>query len=677
MLRCFCHRHARICLLFALCFGALTLCTHAQVTATWTGKANDSLWTDSNNWDTHAVPGSNDTAIIDLQGSNVVVLSSNLFIGTIELGGQGTNILELTGISIQCTGLISITNGGILEITSNSTVVGGSFQNSGTIDIPAGLGELTLTTNCSFTNSGVIDIETNSILDLVSSPLVFESGTVFNGPGTVNLASGFNCDGQITANGIVLFNSSQGGNVVWTGSGLLQFIAGEMSNVTFAPDFQVEMIGPYPKVLLGECTNQGTIRLLGTGFLDANPEPSFNGVFCNSGVLQIETNCGIGGFALFQNTGTIRMPANLGELSLTNECNFTNYGAIDVETNSILDLVAPYTESFAAFESGSDFVGPGTVHTIGLGNVFYEGTITVNGTLEYDSDAPQNGNSFWTGPGLLRWLGGGLNNVTFSSGFHVEVSGDNYKFASVGTNQGTVRWLGGGYLNDDVNGGQFYNSGLVQIEADGIWNNTPIKNQSSGIFRQLAGNFSIASLTNCGTVDLQSGELNVASNFFSGSNSVYQITLNGTTPGTNYNQLTAQNLALNGSLKVVLTNGFLPVSGNSFVIANDSSQSGTFSNLTVPTFQSNLVMNVRYSPGSVLLEVDPVFFGLTNSLYTNGTFQFSLNGPPASAYDIQASSNLIDWITIGTNSPFTGTLNFTDTNASIWDHRFYRARIYP
>src|SRR5215469_10284473 len=127
------YRRLAIRLLLALCFSTLALSIRAQVTATWTGKANDSLWTSSKNWNTHTVPGSNDTAIIDLSGSNLVVLDTNIVIGSIQLGGQGTNILQLTGVTIECAGSISISNNAVLQITGSSAVAGGSIQNAGTI----------------------------------------------------------------------------------------------------------------------------------------------------------------------------------------------------------------------------------------------------------------------------------------------------------------------------------------------------------------------------------------------------------------------------------------------------------------------------------------------------------------------------------------------------------------
>ena len=55
----------------------------------------------------------------------------------------------------------------------------------------------------------------------------------------------------------------------------------------------------------------------------------------------------------------------------------------------------------------------------------------------------------------------------------------------------------------------------------------------------------------------------------------------------------------------------------------------------------------------------------------NGT-----SGPAAAAYDIQVSTNLTDWTTIESNSPFSGEVLFTDTNSASSDHRFYRSRIF-
>ncbi|PYJ80629.1 MAG: hypothetical protein DME22_23770, partial [Verrucomicrobia bacterium] len=61
---------------------------------------------------------------------------------------------------------------------------------------------------------------------------------------------------------------------------------------------------------------------------------------------------------------------------------------------------------------------------------------------------------------------------------------------------------------------------------------------------------------------------------------------------------------------------------------------------------------------------------LSSSAYSNNQFQFSLTGVPGYTYIVQASTNLTSWISVKTNtSPFT----FTDTQATNYPYRFYRA----
>jgi hypothetical protein len=54
----------------------------------------------------------------------------------------------------------------------------------------------------------------------------------------------------------------------------------------------------------------------------------------------------------------------------------------------------------------------------------------------------------------------------------------------------------------------------------------------------------------------------------------------------------------------------------------------------------------------------------------NGLFALSVSGVPNYQYVVQASTNLVDWVSVGTNSaPFT----FVDANAGQYSQRFYRA----
>jgi hypothetical protein len=61
---------------------------------------------------------------------------------------------------------------------------------------------------------------------------------------------------------------------------------------------------------------------------------------------------------------------------------------------------------------------------------------------------------------------------------------------------------------------------------------------------------------------------------------------------------------------------------------------------------------------------------LSSAASTSSGFNFSVNGTAASLYVIVASTNLTDWVVVSTNtSPFA----FTDSNASKYSHRFYKA----
>jgi hypothetical protein len=581
-------------------------------------------------------------------------------------------------------------NTGLLQIETNCFVsfvgfgASSSFQNTGTIKIPPGLGEISLTVAGPLTNYGVIDVETNSTLDFNNGPgpgtvLDFESGTVFAGPGTVQFISGYpiNCDGTITVDGTIVLNSSQTGDAIWTGPGLLQFLAGAMNNDTFAPGFNVQLLSSNSKTFEGACTNEGTMRVLGAGNLVADPFPFNTSLFYNTGLFQIETNFEMDNLLGFKNTGTIKVPPGLGLQLFTINCPLTNSGVIDVETNSELDMAnSGYGSGSQTYLDGTLFNGPGTISFVDTGNggIACYGSVIDNCVLNLQAN--MSGASTWTGSGLFSWLGGVISSVDFGPGFQSQISGSQAKFLTgIGTNEGTLSWLGGGQLNDSMTSGEFYNSGTFQVSADGTWNNILLNNLIGGNFRQLSGAFFVSYFRNLGSVEAVSGSLNVASNFISSANSSYQVTVNGATPGTNFNQLSAQTLALNGSLQVVLSNGFSPAIGNSFPIMTGR-RVGSFSYTTLPPPQSNLMWHVHYSSGSVTLEVAQPG-ALTDVGFANGTFQFSLNGFATGSYDIQASSNLLDWTTIETNYPFSGSVTVTDTNAAEFGNRFYRARMFP
>ena len=82
------------------------------------------------------------------------------------------------------------------------------------------------------------------------------------------------------------------------------------------------------------------------------------------------------------------------------------------------------------------------------------------------------------------------------------------------------------------------------------------------------------------------------------------------------------------------------------------------------------------SSNAVLFANSPTRFG-SFGLTGGGGFQFQLIGISGSNYVFQASSNLVDWLPLLTNSDPNGLLFFTDLNASNFIRRFYRAKPGP
>lgn len=582
-------------------------------------------------------------------------------------------------------------NSGMFQMESNCDFQGfgsfGGLANSGTIQLPENLGTQTVSFGCNFTNSGIIDVETNSMINFTGLSYNYgfdlRDGTIFDGPGTVRFSStdgSIGCNGVMTVNGIMEFQQPTSpifGQSIWTGPGLLRWQAGPFGGFTFAPDFHVEVSGPSSTFL--DCTNEGSMRILGSNYLFVS-----SGSFHNRGLLQLETNFYMQGFSgSIENSGTIRVPAGLGpQLWTLDACIFTNSGTLDVEAGSSLALFATNTQPTDVVFSlldGSVLAGAGTLQLLpNAAAVNCVGTLNVSNTVEFNSQSIMYGPSKWIGPGLLRWLNGGIVGFTFAPEFHAEISGPGWKYLSMScTNQGTLRWLGGGnlaggYISPEI----LYNEGLIQVESNGFWWDFSLTNEAGGTFSQLRGTLTVDSLANEGTIHLESGALNVQRTFSSGPGSTYQVFLGGTTPVTNYHQLTSTNLALGGSLQVTLTNGFSPAYGNTFTIATNLSQSGTFSSVTLPSLPSPLLWDVQYLANAVVLAVKATPPAITNLSFTGGQFQFSFTGPAAAAYDIQVSTNLTDWTTVQSNSPYSGSVFFTDTNSDTLDHRFYRCRIF-
>jgi len=111
----------------------------------------------------------------------------------------------------------------------------------------------------------------------------------------------------------------------------------------------------------------------------------------------------------------------------------------------------------------------------------------------------------------------------------------------------------------------------------------------------------------------------------------------------------------------------------------------TNASLSLPNVQSEQAGNytVLVSNGCGSATSDPIVLSVYPSLAATLTvpelsgdrqMQFSVVGLPGYNYAVQASTNLVDWVPLVTNSsPF----GFTDTNTGKFPQRFYRAVSVP
>jgi hypothetical protein len=615
-----------------------------------------------------------------------------------NVSGNCTNLgtihwLDAASLVISSGSASTFNNYGQFILRTNCTLArqsGGfaqsTFNNFGTLIAPAGAGTLPLVVGCEFYNRGSLRAGASSVLELRPSGFAgmgFQDGTIFDGAGLVRFAGrgSFSCSGTIQVNGTVELTDSTGYGLlaVWTGPGLFRWLGGEINSFTFGPGFQVEASGMADKNVSGNCTNLGTIQWMDTASLviSSGSASSFN----NYGQFILQTNCTLarqnGGFAqsTFSNFGTLIAPAGVGTLPLVVGCEFYNQGTLRADSNSVLEM-RPSGFAGMGFQDGTVFGGAGLVRFAGGGSFSCSGTMLVNGTVELLDCSGYGLLAVWTGPGLFRWLGGGIDSFTFGPDFHIEISGSDTKSVSGScTNLGSVRWLGGSSLGVSWGSPTFVNGGQFTMEADCNWDPLiSFANLLGGTVRQLAGQSSFGNFSNSGVTDFSSGALS-ASGFNSAPGAACRWTLSGPSPGAGYSPLYAGYLGLDGALEVALTNGFMPASGSSFVLATNIYRNGSFATVSLPMLSSNLSWRVRYETNAVTLKVIPPPLLSGNARLADGLFQLTLTGGEGSSYELQTSTNLVDWVTLETNGPFTGTLTLSDTNAAHYSHRFYRARI--
>jgi len=343
-------------------------------------------------------------------------------------------------------------------------------------------------------------------------------------------------------------------------------------------------------------SNYGTISLTDStnpqNFIQGNWRATLN----NNGLIQ-----GAGSITIrdITNNGTILANASHA-LSIQPGGSVTNNGTLQVASGSLMHV---FGGSFTNF-SGSTLTG-GTYNISGkleidqLGSTGGEivtnaASIILNGAASSFVDAAGNNalskfatnaaaGSFSLQGGRAFTTAGNLSNAgtfTIGSGSTFTVGGTGTKFtqtAGTTTDDGTLAVPSSGSLS--LNAGSLFGKGAITGAVTSSGTITP------------------------GDSLTATGILKDTGKYTQSSAGALDISIDGTTAGTQYDQLNPTKASLNGTLNINLINGFVPAIGNTFKIVNFTSESGTFATVNGLAINSSEHFTITYQGSDVLLTV--------------------------------------------------------------------------
>lgn len=676
-------------IIFALALGQAWAVTYG-----WTNTLGGD-WFLSSNWSPHGTPKDGDTALITNNGTYTIVIPTNgVTLSRIILGGtSGTQTLvQGSFTALYATNLLDVRSHGILTIT-NAGFHGVMWVESG----------------------GELQLNSASGLQLYSAAITNE-GTVTWSSGSLAVGGSNSETSYVTNSGLWVMSGNDGINYgggtrpVFSNSGVLRKLSGtgqsamSMDLVNLPPgvvDLQtgtLRLLGFQTNYLGGTfaIASGATLTLSGANFTDAG------GVMTGGGTFQFTS----GNFYLRTNVIAGLKFASGDVYVVTNT--FQQAGAI---TNLTLDGATLHGTNRVA--GTLTITGGNLVDTL---TVLPQGQLNLaapSGILLYSLNLINQGTVNWSNGGLA--VGGTPPTSIGNSGLWL-MSGDNSLNYGGGltpwyTNAGTIKKTAGSPLaSSSFAGISLLNLSNAPIEVDAgvIVFPTSFTNQT-GELRLNGGAFGAAftgflnmtggTLDGTGTVGANSllggtispglggpGVISFSQGLNLGSNATLNVEATGTTPGSQYDQLSvtgAVSLA-NCNLHISLLPN-VPV-GTAFTLINNDGTDpvlGLFNLLPENSLVTNgaQLFRIHYIGGTgndVVLVRDS---GATNATlhvlgdsYTPGNFRLTGTGASLTVYGIEATTNFIMWTNIGsTTGDLSGSFNFSDTNAAKFKYRYYRA----
>jgi hypothetical protein len=312
---------------------------------------------------------------------------------------------------------------------------------------------------------------------------------------------------------------------------------------------------------------------------------SSGGVFNNYGAIHIDYGGSFGNAGVLNNYGSISVTNDLGGFG--NSGTMYNYGSV-----SSLDSIG---NSGALYNSGNMSVNRGSF--VNSGTIYNSGTISTCSGFCYFSNSGTIYNNAIISSGVLV-NDGTINNT--SGGYIANHKGF--------LNNGTVVVASGATLTNDtlgfITGGYGQSAGSTAVDGL-LTSNAPIQ-IDGGI---LSGSGVIqADVMMGGTMSPgdSPGKLRIIGNYTQLSGGTFFAQLAGLMPGTQYSQLQVSGTAtLDGTLDVVLLNGFVVHLGNSFVLMTFADEIGQFSTLDLPALSVGEMWLLTYNAHNLTLSAVP------------------------------------------------------------------------
>ncbi|HKS22366.1 MAG TPA: hypothetical protein VJZ76_06185 [Thermoanaerobaculia bacterium] len=626
---------------------------------------------------------------------NVTSPFSNATGGTVsEQGGGILAFLSTAGVTH--TGTFDAQSGGFIDFSggTHNMSTGASFSaGTGTYKIAGGT--VNLSTNMTAPNFRIFSGALSGPNDLTTTSTFTWDGGQMSGAGTTIVTSGTALlqAGPLTLNR----NLTLSGNTTFsltTGNALN---AGTGATITNSATFDVQNGD-----LLGSAAtfaNSGTLRksatastsnvsipLTGSGALDV----AFGTINHQANASFNTATVAGGAIAQFSNgsssINTLSGAGSLGVLGATVAVNNTSSIGTLVVSAGALNGSGNLTVNTAATWSGGTLGGSGTLIvpagvTLGVtgadGAMTLSRTLTNGGTLTYSS--PLN---------VLT-----LSNGTIANNGILDLQTDT-GIAAVGAtainnNAGATLKRSAGTTTEVIDP-PLANAGTVLLQAattkfnGGLTQSTGITTLGPG---NLAGTISInagilngtgtitGNVTNGGNFNpgTSPGAVTITGNYTQTSTGILNVELNGTTAGTQYDQVDVSgNVTLDGTLNATL--GYTPAAGNTFdVLKIGATRTGDFATKNLPTFPSGGSVTANYIAGTpevlrlqaIVIQSDVAISQLAPTSVThtqNATINYTIaNNGPNAATGVAATLNFsgANFVSASPGCTGTGPVNCT------------------